>query len=898
MRRRPSAQTALLSSFVLALVALPALATVSIDNVSHGVSVSPPGTLTLVVRVTNTGSIPDTFAVHSMPPHRWSEIDLGTDVQVSAGASETVLLVLRCPAGTPAGVYEVPLQAISLVNPSVTSEAFQTVTVLAVAGVHLAVGVQDQGALPGDLVVYPLVIYNCGNSRAEFELSAFSPAAPTVEIVPAFLDIPPGGQAKAVARQAISAEATPGDLVRMALTVTARLDRQVSDSAVLTTEVLPPPPDAVGGSLMQHLPAIVRFAVGEDVFSGQVSGDVGLSFAGDVEDGSLSVDLGVRSWFGPSPLEVHSVSILYRRDMTSFAIGDTAKHLTDLVGISCRGGVLEIDAENYGLMFVGGGLRRETRAGGRLVIGPEALNVGLAYVDSRSAGDAESIWSLAVATRPFDVVSLQLEGALGEHNSVASQGLLLASQVDAGPFYLDVKVLSVGTEFPGAHGDSAGILIAQRLHLPELTLGGSFAHTWDDTSASPLVERTIRERLELDASGTPVLDGPSLRGEFGLLWDHGENPTWKDLARLRLAFAARGGIGAFPYNLSAERVDRIDHVLGASTRDVTIVAGCGMTFDSYSLGLTLIHRQAKDLITEVVTDASTSVAFRFDSSGAPCTVELNLGNTGNQFDAGLSLALRLADGLDFTLATTTGWDRAASSQLELGWSTTLNYQLNLPLPFLLSKGRLAGRVFVDANGNGRSDPGEIGLGNVVLVLDGTRALTGADGRFRFSPLPPGSYSLRVANIPLDYVSPTLAATRAELEAGGTADVSLPVVKAASLRGRVDVVPAPSSSEAGSGLILAGEGQTTTVLAGIAITLESKDGEALRTVSNAAGEFHFDRLRPGEWTIRVARDELPRFHSLPEEETVVRLAAGERAEVGVNVLVEQRPVEVIEGGTLY
>src|SRR5262249_46942227 len=63
---------------------------------------------------------------------------------------------------------------------------------------------------------------------------------------------------------------------------------------------------------------------------------------------------------------------------------------------------------------------------------------------------------------------------------------------------------------------------------------------------------------------------------------------------------------------------------------------------------------------------------------------------------------------------------------------------------------LAGRVYADANNDGRPEAGEPGVPGVTITLSGTLSaggtitattVTDADGAYRFEHLPPGTYAL-------------------------------------------------------------------------------------------------------------------------------------------------------------
>ncbi len=61
-----------------------------------------------------------------------------------------------------------------------------------------------------------------------------------------------------------------------------------------------------------------------------------------------------------------------------------------------------------------------------------------------------------------------------------------------------------------------------------------------------------------------------------------------------------------------------------------------------------------------------------------------------------------------------------------------------------SKGLIIGKVFIDKNKNKMQDPGEEGIPGVVIYMeDGTRVITGTDGKFSIFGVPPATHVLRV-----------------------------------------------------------------------------------------------------------------------------------------------------------
>lgn len=91
------------------------------------------------------------------------------------------------------------------------------------------------------------------------------------------------------------------------------------------------------------------------------------------------------------------------------------------------------------------------------------------------------------------------------------------------------------------------------------------------------------------------------------------------------------------------------------------------------------------------------------------------------------------------------------------------FPFNVRGPFnfgeIASQGRINGSVYVDRNNNGRRDPGEVGIGGVIVRLDGidlagrsarARIVTAANGTFSFRGMTPGTYRI-IETHPQEYI---------------------------------------------------------------------------------------------------------------------------------------------------
>ena len=89
---------------------------------------------------------------------------------------------------------------------------------------------------------------------------------------------------------------------------------------------------------------------------------------------------------------------------------------------------------------------------------------------------------------------------------------------------------------------------------------------------------------------------------------------------------------------------------------------------------------------------------------------------------------------------------------------------------LIAAARIEGRVINDVNNNGKIDPDEKGMPDVLILLEpgNNNAYTDEDGKFTFENILPGKYKIRLdpATLPEDYVSHAPEELHVEVPVGG------------------------------------------------------------------------------------------------------------------------------------
>jgi len=852
--------------------------TVAVAVRSADQEAAPGAFVTPVFAVANLGTMELTALLEFEAPVGWQILGAQDSLLVSPGEEGSVFATIVIPSNTPAGDYELALSVVSESDPSDRSTAFARIRVEPTSIVELT-GPIGSSAGPGSTVEYDLILANRGTVQDSIVVTAASSRPLDVELSPSVFDLAPQETAaiRIVLRVPITAESGQDVLT---VTAVSMLYDGVEDEAVVFTTILPPTPDAVRGTAMEILPGRLRLTLDKDVFTGTLGSRLTFSTSGRVLNGFFSSFVGTTDPFGPDPFEVTSYSILYRREPAMTRLGNVSTRLTDLVSISCVGGSFDIDEELFDLVVVGGVNDDEARFGGRFALGPEVANVGLAYFEARDEMSRQAIVSATAEAEPIEDWRILAEAALGTDDGISSRAFLFGTEIDVAGYFLAGEVFSVGTDFPGSGRDSAGIQLSQRLRMTDLSLSLSLSHEWDNVVRNPLLPTVIGDQLGFNIRANPIEDGPTLTSttEFG--WRRENDPTQMSDVDLLLAMGLRETSGVFPYTFSGEISDRIDLALGTHNRTLTFSEGAGLSVDSFYLFLQLTQKKHVDVISDLVLSGETDVSILFRPEGTLHEASISLRNTLDSFSLSASLFIRFLEGLDIVFDGSIAWDRADASPISFGWGVTFNMDLNVPLPFLVTKGRIEGRLFVDADGDGVYGGADRPIGGAIVEANGSAVSTAEDGLFRFPPLRQGTYSVDIRETPLDAASPAPIAV--QVTAGELTMVPIPLAPILTVDG---VVFEDLDLDGSAGINEGG-------FADVRVLLVREDGAVFSALTDATGAFSFIDVLPGEYTASLDPATLPaRFAFTTKESIVVEPTAASPSVIAFGGHIRPRPVIV-------
>ena len=867
----------MLAALLIGVCTLTASA-VEIAVLSTSKEEAPGLFVTHVFAVTNEGTTADTYLLTFEAPPGWSVLGAPSSITVGGGGEETLFVTLTIPPGALAGEYTVTLTAASQDDPAVTAAAAALVVVAPTRELELLPPTGTSVSLGGN-VEYEFVLINRGNSQDSFSIEASSSKRLPAILSQTAVDLAPQERATVRVRLDVPADAIPG---RDVLTVTAKstlYDGVEADGVVFTT-ILPPGPESVGRTLMEVLPARIRLSLDKNVLTGEFSSRLTFSTSGQIKGGFFSSNVNLSDPLGSDPLEVGSFSILYRRSPITYAIGNVSQRLTDLIRLSCHGGSLVIDEELFDLLVIGGGSNDETRFAGRLVLGPEEVNLGLAYLGIRDQTPTnKSAWSATASAEPLEDWTIRIEGALGIDGSLSSRAFLFNTEIDTSGFFFSGAAFSVGTYFPGSRADSAGIEISHRLRLSALSLSVSLQHVWDNVVSDPLVTTLIQDDLGFNLKTTPLEDGPTLGSTIEFTWDRYPDLSLKSEITTLFAVSLTETGGVFPYAFSGKIIGQIDHVLDTHVRRATFSEGAGLSVDSFYLFLQLTQEKQVDLVNDLVLSSSSDVSLRFRPEGSLHEASIAFGNRLDAFDLSASLYIRFVEDLDILFDGSISWDRVDSSSVSFGWGISLNADVEIPIPFFVTKGQIEGLVFIDRDGDGTYGVADRSLGGIIVAAGGAEASTNDDGLFRFSPFYPGAYDVTVRQPP--------AGTKAgepisvELIAGRTVWVGIPLSPAVAVTGRL------FDDRDQDGIADTDEGG----FAQVRVLLGDETGIVADAYTDLTGGYSLPDVVPGLYTISFDAATLPdRFVFTTAEEAAIDVAAQAPAPIFLGGFI--RPREVI------
>ncbi|MGB0929214.1 MAG: SdrD B-like domain-containing protein, partial [Chitinophagales bacterium] len=213
------------------------------------------------------------------------------------------------------------------------------------------------------------------------------------------------------------------------------------------------------------------------------------------------------------------------------------------------------------------------------------------------------------------------------------------------------------------------------------------------------------------------------------------------------------------------------------------------------------------------------------------------------------------------------------------------YDPTLDFGYVPATASIGDTVWMDANSNGIQDEGEEGIPGVTVHLTDengniiSSTVTDSNGEYTFNNLPPNTYGVEVevSTAPEDSSPTTNTSTFVELGVGEAyidADFGFNVPE---LHETASIESTVWMDDNGNGIQEAGE----EGIEGVLIVLLDEDGDVIATTTtDENGDFIFDNLPPGDYTIVVNPDDLENLDATTNTSIDATLDLGENEKPGI------------------
>ncbi len=808
-------------------------ATIIVECLSPLRTLSPRGLTTLAFRVTNLQTSTDNIELRLTLPEEFTVLVCHPSVTLASGESRVMLVTLLAHSTAPADSYGATFRATSTIEPTESAEVYAALIIEQRVAVRLSVP-QGEQAQPGSQLTYKLSIVNQGNQLGAFQLEVQSHwyAVLSRDIV----ELTAGNRAEITLTVDVPHGVNPGDSDYCRITVRSQSDPTETATGAIRTTVSPPPPEAVSGTLFPIVPGALSTTTTWSKGSVSLNGTAWIG--GTIAPGQAlflggQFDVGTAERF-----DLQQGWISYREaDQTIAVSGISLAAPISLDNVTIDYQYAPSDCP-YFLK-----LHHETTK--------KSLNLSWRWEYSSLGMDlTDKGWSIR-SSLALNTVKMDL--------TVQQSGF---------------TVLVVPPEYKGL--SCTGVLsldsgkTATFLFASYGALGGSINLARSESTT---------ETTSAFYSGVSLGSNAYMRTALEI---NDKEATDLDTVDLKAFFSFSFSMSGLSSCLTAKFESSLDRLTKAKYDTLVVQSDTCLKFSS-GLAIFLDTTLSQELCATGASTSFFTLGFNLPFGEYPWRGALRgeIDGSGNG-TASLSIS---EQGISLGLS-------ASSSSIVL----SLGSSFYAPLPLIRTESQLVGSVFIDTNGNREHDAGEGVIPGLVLGLAGTQALTGERGNFRFFPLSPGDYVLRIQNLPSCYVPLILMPIPIHLEAGIVKEVAIPVMRGAMVTGQLAV----SSEKQVEALSIEGSGREASVVAGeglpgILVKISGDYGTYYQA-SNADGRFQFDRLRPGHWTVKIYPDRLPRYYYLEQDTFDFDVGAGEERDMLVKVFVKRRTILLLHQGT--
>ncbi|MBN1697942.1 MAG: hypothetical protein JW881_10550 [Spirochaetales bacterium] len=892
------------------------------------IAVTPANKITLTYLVTNTGDSPRTVRSKPDIPDGWRIVIPDRPFSLEPGETSLRLVPLYIPGRVRAGRYAVSYTVWDEADPTFYMGTMVTVDVLPETIIGLKIIESPEYAIAGEPYRTQALLTNDGNVSADINIRIRSRAPIPYTISPAI-----DGNVLTVPEW----EAIPLD-------ITFSPDKKLPYTEHAFEIIVTPPDGAGGGSEAAFTPVTERITV--DVIPRKSGGDdilftypfrldvTGTGHYHETLDGSSQVKLSGNGYLdedGSHRLSVElqkkidsynnivfhpqdSYTVRYRTDYYDFLIGDHTYSLSPLLeysrygrGVHAKGNIgpfrigsyyhASPSADSGTDHYIGG------YAGYRLFgSGPESFPVYSVDLNLLGRLDDDFLFGAYQEWNPLPSVNMTLDAAGGsEAGGALAPAFQLTSSGDFRWWTYSVTGLYADPHFPGYYRDMYMISGAMSFRLlgNSLYLKGLYRLDQRNLLEDPsLVTAPLSQSFQIGGTYYFAPKGPSLNTSWILnnRVDLMSDPDFDRLENILSFTYSHPFFDTLRWYSTVELGYRVDTVLDSERFSHKYITNVNYRITrNLSFWGSLFYEGKLDSLYPDLHTFGVSASGGYTLGDAVISLKAN--NNYGFTETGLSyIGLILNGGFVAAFENSHRMSVDTSYQIFDGMDTfDYNFTLSLlySIPFEIPVGRKkdAGRVkgiFIDSR-TGKP------LKDIIVRLGKKAVITDASGTFSFAPLSEGTYYLdcNLLRLGTNLIPTEQVPIEAIVEKGKDTSLTIYITEGGSISGRVllygfkqkglketdEASASPEYTEAG--------GMQHAIL-------QLSDGNLVkRRVTDREGNFSFEEIIPGRWTLHLIIPRLPDYYYIEEQSFTFDFVPGRKQEIVFRVLPQKRTVRLIE-----
>ena len=859
---------------------------------------SPGQVITAGISAANRSTATRTFTAKSLLPAGWRLLTPDQSFALSPGGSNVVLISVVVPSGCGTGPNQIHVIVQDSADNNCRAEQIIVVFVKPTRELSLDIIDSPRFLVSGrpDSITY--TVRNRGNEPARIRISTWTTEG--LEIVPAsFITILGVGESRTLSA---NVEAAGGLTVPQThvLRIRAVLQDDSTVEAAASTQF-----QTIAGAMSAEkryheapLQVTVR-AAGEESRTG---GQIELSGAGTLtEGGKERYELFLRT------PDIQSSSQLAYRDEYRFrysdeqyeaVLGDRSYVLSPLTefgryafgaGGSAKLGNFSVGGFVNRTRFYTPALAEQALYGGYSLDNRSSVSLNFLHKGGR---DESSTGSARALFRPVERNEVDIEYAISTRTGEADHAVAARLVGNQDWLAYDLRYVRAGPDFGGYYADLESKSVSLNIRPWNYLRFDAYAR---EEKHNLLFDTLVIHAAPLDRI---YQAGAGFGETFSLYYR---------------AVEQIDQLSASQYNRKEESLQLRSGISGRSA-GVTAIVEFGRSIDRLLTATSPFQRYAIAANVEPVPRQNFSASLEYTSERNLLTWDITERWSGS-FSAGLELgaANRVQAGIfgtrtggtaaetfataDAAIVHTFPFQHTAAFRVRrtyvlprneersLAWLLEYTVPLQIPVTRLTTTGDIRGRVLDAELMRGLAD---------VVVYAGTRAaITDEYGEYAFAGLDPGSYAMRVDQASIGYERVTTSATMTAVSVAGGDEArhDFYVTRGAEVTGSVRVF---TYSQAAGPDTTSPSYADSAGMPNVLVELSSET-DTLRRLSDNRGQFHFPRVRPGDWIIRLIDLQPPDNHSADKDTAHVTLAPGAREETLFRLLPRARRIRIIQHG---